>query len=319
MMTIAPLSGWMLDQIVRLDSLKAGFAGYMLRASAERRQVVAAFLAAVELDDDAAIEAAEFLTEGGHRAILHLAYNAVPAGFRSALRKSGTQPFDAEYYPRLFRMLTGDRAHVINAILQSNRMSPERLTIIGNLPPDLCDSRIIDKLKDAAHSADLVLAVELLERRKLCRTAIVDALRRSDKINETIKRWSLRMPFPPGPIPHCAGYTPIIDGAQLHAIALKYRNCVRGYLTATMSGDHAFGELRVGDQDVLISYDRTNGMWIAEGVYSRSNLTVHVEVSRAAFGFAGRHGVPDRQAGNRTDAAVEALRRMSRFYADWDM
>ena len=319
MQNIAPLSGWMLDQIVRLDELKAGFAGYMLRASAERRQVVAAFLATVELDDDAAVEAAEFLSEGGHRAILHLAYDAVPAGFRSALRKSGPQPFDPEFYPRLFRVLTGDRMHIINAIMQSSKMSPERLTIIENLPSDLCDIRIIDKIQDVAHATDLTLAIELLQRRKLCRSAIVEALRRSGKINETIKRWSLRMPFPPGPIPSCIGYTPITDGAQLHAIALKYRNCVRGYLTAAMSGDHAFGELRVGDQDVLISYDRANGMWIAEGVYSRSNLTVHVEVSRAAFNFAGRHGIPDRQTGNRTDAAVEALRRMSRFYADWDV
>ncbi|MET0366275.1 MAG: hypothetical protein ABW169_16650, partial [Sphingobium sp.] len=204
MTTIAPITGWMLDEIVRLDQVRPGFAGAILRASAERRQVVASYLATVQLEDHAAVEAADFLTECGHRTILHLAYDKVPTGLRSALRKSGPQPFEKGYYRRLFDMLNSGQHHIVIAIMHSPELNPEKLAIIADLPSDLCDIRIVDKVKDVAHAGDLVLAMDFLERRKLPRERIVQALRQSVKINDTIKRWSLRMPFPHGPIPPCA-------------------------------------------------------------------------------------------------------------------
>jgi len=318
-MAIAPISGWVLDRIANdLDRARAGFAGFYLRASDERRQVVAAFLSVSPLNEATEKESASLLMEAGHHAILHIAFGTVPTGFRAALGRSGAQAHAATYYRDLFKMLSDGQPHIITAIQRLPALTPERLLVMGELPTDLCDARIVYRIKDAGHASDLILAADLLEKRGVSRHAVVEALCQSVNLNETIKRWSFRMPFPKGPIPACSGYRPITNGVELRKIALKYRNCVRGYLSAAMAGDHAFGEFTANGHDVLISYDRAGGLWIADGVHGRSNLAVHAELSKEAFAFAGRHGIPDRRSSNRTDKAVEALRRLSRFYVDWD-
>ena len=317
MTSIAPLSGWMLDRVVLLlDAASPGFAGHYLRSSNERRQVVAAFLAVTELDAETSGEAAEFLMTADHRSILHLAFGCVPRGFRAALGRSGPQPHDKGYYHQLFDLLATGPRHVIAAILQSAALDPERLAIVTNSPADLCDTRILSKLKDRKHATDVALSIDLLHRRSVDRTAVVEALRRTDKVNETIKRWALRMSFPPGPIPASDGYRPIRSGIELTAIARKYRNCSRTFFASLMTGSHAFGELCHEGEEVLLSFDRIQGVWITDGVYSYRNLAVHAGLSRAAFAFAARHGVPDRKPDN-SDKAVSALRRLARFHGDW--
>lgn len=319
MESIEPISGWMLNRIVALDSVRPGFAGYMLRAGIERRQVVAAFLAATEPTNHANEEVVHILMVGGHSAILRLAYEHVPTGFRSALAKCGAQAHEHEFYPRLWDLLTHGPQHVITAIHRAPKLDPDRLSIITGLPVDLSDSRISVKIKDRAQAADIVLAVDLLERRGLDRAGIIEALRRSTNIGNTIKRWSLRMRFPVGPIRACDGYRPIVNGLDLAATAKRYRNCSRRYFTALLSADHAFGEFRHDEQDVLISYDRSQGYWQVEGVYAHRNNDVRPVVSDAAYSFAARHGVMTRRIVDRSDNAMEALRRLSRYYADWDV
>lgn len=321
MNVIEPLSGWFLSRIVQLDvaSPKSGFAGFMLRASTERRQVVAAFLATAEPTDHGNEEVVRILMKGRHHAILRMAYKHVPAGFRSALAKCGAQTHDREFYPRLWDLLTHGPQHVITAIQRAPMLDPDRLSIITSLPVDLSDSRISAKIKDKAQAADIVLAVDLLERRGLDRTEIVEALRRSTKLSDTIKRWSLRMAFPSGPIRACDGYRPIVDGLDLAATAKRYRNCSRRYFTSLLSAEHAFGEFHHDGQDVLISFDRSQGYWLIEGVYGHRNCNVPAGVSDAAYAFAARSGVMARRIVDRSDNAMEALRRLSRYYADWDI
>lgn len=316
MKTIAPLSGWMLDEIVRLDEVRPGFAGHMLRSSAERRQVTAAFLSVIELDRETSGEAAEFLMTANHRSILHLAFGHVPPGLRAALGRSGPQSHERGYYRQLFDLLSTGPRHVVAAILQCPALNLERLNILTNCPDDLCDTRILSKLNDRKHAADVALSVDLLHRRGVDRPELVEALRRTAKINETIKRWSMRMTLPPGPIPAADGYRPIRSGIELATIARKYRNCSRGFFASLITGSHAFGEFRHEGEEVLLSFDRVQGVWITDGVYSYRNLAVHVGLSRAAFAFAARHGVPDRKPDN-SDRAVSALRRLARYSGDW--
>lgn len=316
MKSIAPVSGWMLDRIALLDEAKPGFAGHYLRASNERRQVAAAFLAAVEPEDDDASEAAEFLIRAGHRAILHRAFGSVPPGLRAALGRSGPQPHEPEYYRHLFYLLSEGARHLVDAIWRSGILNPDRLATITGCPVDLCDARILDKVRDRKHATDVALSVDLLNRRGVDRPRLVEALRRADNINDAIKRWSMCMAFPSGPIPAADGYRPIRNGIELAAIARKYRNCSRGYFSSAMVGGHAFGEFRHDGEKVLISFDKTDGMWIVDGVYGYRNHTVDAGTSRAAFAFAARHGIPDRRP-DRGDKAVEALRRLARFHGDW--
>ncbi|WP_152528109.1 hypothetical protein [Sphingobium lactosutens] len=306
----------MLDRIALLDEAKPGFAGHYLRASDERRQVIAAFLSANKLDRDDAGDTAEFLMRVDHRSILHRAFGRVPPGLRAALRRSGSQPHEPAYYRQLFDLMSHGDRHLIKAIWQSAKLDPERLTIITGVPADLCDSRILTKIKDRKHATDVALSVDLLSRRGVDRAALIDALHQSDGINDAIKHWSMRMSFPPGPIPAAEGYRPIRTGIELAAIARKYRNCSRGYFSSVMVGTHAFGEFRCEGREVLISFDKTDGMWIVDGVYTFRNFDVDAGISRAAYAFAARQGVPDRRP-DRSDKAVEALRRLGRFHGDW--
>lgn len=316
MKSIAPVSGWMLDRIVALDEVMPGFAGYVFRASAERRQVIAAFLSVAKLDGDGAGDTAEFLMRADHRSILHRAFGRVPPGLRAALGRSGSQPHEPAYYRQLFDLMSHGDRYLIKAIWQSAKLDPERLTIITGVPADLCDSRILTKIKDCKHATDVALSVDLLSRRGVDRAALIDALHQSDGINDAIKHWSMRMSFPPGPIPAAEGYRPIGTGIELAAIARKYRNCSRGYFSSVMVGTHAFGEFRCEGREVLISFDKTDGMWIVDGVYTFRNFDVDAGISRAAYAFAARQGVPDRRP-DRSDKAVEALRRLGRFHGDW--
>lgn len=316
--SIAPITGWMLDRIVALDDVMPGFAGYVFRASAERRQVIAAFLSVTKLDGDDAGDSAEFLMRADHRSILHRAFARVPPGLRAALGRSGAQPHNPAYYRELFDLLSGGQHHLIKAIWQSAKLDPDRLAIIADCPSDLCVSRILSKVKDRKHAADVALSVDLLVRRGVDRGALIDALRRADSINDAIKRWSMRMSFPPGPIPTAEGYRPIRSGLELAAIARKFRNCSRGYFSSIMTGGHAFGEFCHDGREVLISFDKADGMWIVDGVYTFRNSDVDAGISRAAFAFAARHGIPDRRP-DRGDKAVEALRRLGRFHGDWGL
>lgn len=316
MKSIAPVSGWMLDRIALLDEAKPGFAGHYLRASDERRQVTAAFLAVAVLDGDDTDEAAEFLIRAGHRTILHRAFGSVPPGLRAALGRSGPQPHEPEYYRHLFDLLSDGARHLIEAIWRSAILNPDRLAIITGCPVDLCDTRILDKVRDRKHATDVALSIDLLNRHGVDRSMLVEALRRADSINDAIKRWSMYMAFPSGPIPAADGYQPVRNGIELSEVARRYRNCVRGYFSSAMTGGHAFGEFRHEGAEVLISFDKTDGMWIADGVYGFRNLAVDAGTSRAAFAFAARHGIPDRRP-DRGDKAVEALRRLARFHGDW--
>ncbi|PBN41656.1 hypothetical protein [Sphingobium sp. D43FB] len=317
--SIEPLSGWLLDRIVVLDEAKPGFAGFMLRTSAERRQVVAAFLAAVDPADDMAEEAAHFLMGCRHHAILQLAFEHVPVGFRAALVRCGAKVHDRDFYIRLWALLTRGPQHIVTAIRHSAKLNPERLAIITGLPADLSDHRISAKIKDKAQADDIVLAVDLLVRRGLDRAAIVEALRQSTKLADTIKRWSLRIAFPRGPISASEHYRPVNNGVELAATAKRYRNCSRRYFTSLLEADHAFGEFQHEEQKVLISFDRSQGFWLVDGVYGYRNGDVPAGVSEAAYAFAARHGVITRRATDRGDKAMEALRRLSRHYMDWDV
>lgn len=319
MMTIAPLTGWMLDEIVRLDEVRPGFAGQMLRASAERRQVVSAFLAVTDHASEAPIDTAAFLSGADHRSILSKAFGRVPHGLRGALNRSGPQPHDPKFYYRLFKHLADSPRHVTTAIARSEKLDQERLAVIEALPSDLCDIRIVARIDDRKKAADVVLAIDLMERRGLCRKTVVEGLLRSSRpVAQAVRRWSLHMRFPPGPIPACQGFRPIKNGIELRRIAKEYRNCGRNYLMPVQSGNHAFGEYSHDGREVLISFGRTNGMWIVDGVYGFRNRDVAPNISAAAYAFSARHGVPAHEIRSRGDEGVEALRRLALRFVDWN-
>lgn len=317
MQSIDTLPGWLLTRIVALDVFRPGTAGCILRASVERRHVIAAFLSATDAIHDSE-EVAHFLVERGHDAILQRAYKYVPVGLRASLGRCGPKVHEPKFYSRLLAMLCDGPAHAISVIRQVDQLTPDLLDIIASLPADLCDVRIVQKLT-REQASDVMLAVDLLDRRGVDRCAVIEALRRSNKVAETIKRWSFRMSFPRGPIAQCTVYQPITNGLELLAASKAYRNCSRRYFTTLLEGGHAFGEFQHDGRRCLISFDKSQGYWLAEGVYVYRNNEVSTNLSEAAYAFAARNGVLTRRMVDRGDRAMDALRRLSRFYADWDV
>lgn len=317
MQSIDPLSGWMLTRVVALDVFRPGTAGCVLRASVERRHVIAAFLYAAHADHESE-EVAQFLGKCSHDAILQRAYKHVPVGFRASLGRCGPKVHEPKFYSRLWAMLCDGPTHAISVIRHADQLTPDLLDIIASLPADLCDVRIVQKLAKE-QASDVMLAVDLLDRRGVDRRAVIEALRRSDKVAETIKRWSFRMPFPRGPIAACSVYQPVTNGLELLAASKAYRNCSRRYFTTLLEGGHAFGEFQHDGRRCLISFDKSQGYWLAEGVYVYRNGEVSAGLSEAAYAFAARRGVLTRRMVDRGDKAMDALRRLSRFYADWDV
>ncbi len=318
-MAIVPLQGWALDRIVQFDEACPGFAGGYLRASPERRQVIAAFMSVVRVGSDKEREAAAMLASADHRTILSHAFPTVPLGLRQALAKSGGQPHAPAYYQDLHQALTSGARHVVTAIMRLTALDQDRLEIIKVLPPDLCDHRIINRIEGSQQATDLLLVASLIDARGGKRTDFIGALLKSKRpLTKVVRHWALQIPFAPHPIPETQGYRPIRDGAELRRTALRYRNCSRRYMTASVSGDSTFAEYTDADgRQALLCLEKQDGAWIVDGVYVRRNRQVPSDLDERVREFAARHGIQERRSVECKDEATAALKRFTRSIYDW--
>lgn len=320
MTAITPITGWTLDVIVAYDEVCPGLAGHYLRASDERRQVIAAFLSNIDPDRDCQNAIGEYLSRADHRSILTRAFRHIPEGFRRALAKSGPQPHDAAYYRDLYDALSHGLSHVVTAIMRVTRLNVERLEIIKTLPSDLCDSRIIERVKDVEQAHDLIAVLDLFEERAGNRKRLVGALLASRGPLETvIRRWCRRIEYLDHPIAECVGYLPIRDGVALHEAARRYQNCSRNYSVAGLTGENAFGEfIALDGRRALLCFDKSEGAWTLEGVYARRNREVPADLAAQAREFVRDHGIRDRwNSSGSGDDIGRALRRLIQPYSQW--
>ena len=133
-----------------------------------------------------------------------------------------------------------------------------------------------------------------------------------------MQRWTLRLPFPNGPIPAQRGFRPIKDGIELREAALRYRNCSRHYLLGSLTGDSAFAEYCHDDGRLaLIRFERRDGIWFLDGAYVARNRTVPGDIKEAVHLLAGRYGIVEHRAKSSRDDEMAALRRFSRSIFDW--
>lgn len=318
-MKITSIDGWVLDTITAYDSAYPGFAGGYLRASDERRQVIAAFLAVTQVDLEERGEAAVFLATADHQTILALAFGRRVAGLRRALAKSGAKPHDAEYYRALADAFVRSPAHVVTALKRAVKLSPKWLEIITALPMDLCDSRIICRIEGREQASDLARVVDHMEHAGIDRSKLVAALLESKApLTTVVQRWSLRMPFGPGPISMTASYRPIHNGQELRSIALRYQNCSRRYLIDVLAGESAFGEFTALDgRQVLVCFNRQDGEWCLDAAYARRNRQVSDDLNCAVREFVQGHGVLAQRPSRERDENISALRRFNRSVFTW--
>ena len=320
MPTTPALEGWMLDTIVAHDVYHPGFAGHYMRASDERRQIMAAFFAVASHNNAASNNSASFLTHASHQNILRCAFECVPPGLRGALGKSGSQPHEPAYYHDLCEALAFGFRHVVTTIMHVTILNPERLAIIKALPLDLCDSRIVERIDSIKQARDLIAVVDFFEARAGNRARLITALLESRAPLETIiRRWSRQIEYVDHPIHECVGYRPIRTGLDLHEAARRYQNCGRNYSVASLVGENAFGEFVALDgRRVLLCFDRSEGEWALEGVYGRRNRPVADDLEAQARGFVRLQGIRDRWQSDRSEDDISrALRRMIQPYSQW--
>lgn len=306
MTDIEPVTGWSLSYIVELDTHRSGTAGAFLRASAERRQVIAAFLASKPLPSCAreAAALAEFISTATHRDILSEAFPTVPYGLRGALARSGPQPHPPSFYRLLYRLLTSptDTAGVIN---QLEELNPRRLMIAQRLPFDIRLPNVVQLIANPRQAADVVKLVDLFSSNGIDRASLAEALRRVSTRKQMMHlwdRWSQKLLFPPHPVPPSQHYTPISSGAELRRIALKYRNCARHYLVEVMETDAAFAEFGCAGGEAVVHLKRRKHNWTLNGLFGKRNEAVPPVVRTPVTNYLQEHGV---QTSNAEDAESE--------------
>ncbi len=315
-MTIAPLRGWLLEAVAELDSHFSGVAGHAIRASSERRQVIAALLSRTAPSDFSS-ELGEFLTLASHDCLLRRAFNRSIPGLRSALsRTEHVQP------PRFYGYLAGilvapSRQSSAKIVLRLARISAKRLAILRVLPHDLRLTPLIDCIKDVQQARDIAAVVEKFSANGLSREAMARALRSvstTTRLTDFMRRWSLKLSLPDHPIPASQQYRPIVSGKHLADTALRYRNCMRRYLTSALDRKSAFAEFVHDEEAAVVHLVYRGEHWWFDEVYGLGNGLLGSAARESLMRYLAHRGVTSREYRGPSGSPWIALRRLSNEY-----
>lgn len=311
---VQPVSGWVLNLITYLDVHCPGLAGSFLRASPERRQVIASLLAITDIPKDAAgaKELGDFAMRADHRSIIVRAFGSVPVGLRGALARSGHQPHARDFYRTLHKTLSQDD-RLAQAIRRLNKVDANRLRVARLLPEHVLTPSLISIIVSPAMARDVTTMILLLEDKGIDRKALAPALASLTSVEQFPsfwERWASKVAFPPHPVPQSARYLPIMDGAALSSLAKRYSNCARTYLEKALRGEAAFGEYAHPLGSAVVHLVRKGDEWVLEGLFGPSNRTAPPHVRDAAVRHLRVHGIVDK-FGRRTGLDWSALRRLT--------
>jgi hypothetical protein len=317
MKDIEPVSGWSLAYIAALDLHAPGAAGAFLRASDERRQVIAALFASKPFPrcGREAAALAEFVGTAKHAEILSAAFPTVPSGLRGALARSGPQPHSPSFY-RLLRKVLSSPEHkaAAKAVNQLDRVDLERLLTARRLPDDICTAKIVKVVARPSIAVDVAALIELFSQHGVHRPSLAEAICRvsnSKQLSELWDRWSQKLVFPAHPVPASEHYVPITIGFELRRIALRYRNCARHYFTKIMEGEAAFAEFRWTNKNAVIYLKRRGADWMLDGLFGKGNEMVPRDLQSSAEDYLRKCGVVTRPPSNRNDGEWSVLSRLS--------
>lgn len=316
-MTIVPIGGWALQRLVELDEVYPGVAGHMLRASPERRQVLAAFFATArphcEFTSDG--EIGSFLIEASHDAILHAAFGTVPIGLRAALGRAGPIPHPRRFYRYLYALMSPGRQAIGKIVSRLPTVDLERLRVLRLLPSDMRHDNIIANIGGVADALDLRAFVSLLTDYDVDRSALIDAFASAsskDALTNLARRWALKARLPKHPVPASNTYRPITNGDELRRVALRHRNCMRMYLVNILERRSAFALFQHDDQEVVVHLLATEGGWELDRFYNRSG-PISSATRKNAEGHLRQHGVRF-QSRSTTTRPLDPIRRMTAQY-----
>lgn len=325
MTKVDPVRGWALDRIVDLDRHFPGVAGSFLRASPERRQIVASLLAAersgvssAPIHGMADLERAHIIANADHRTILIAGYGSPPAGMRGALSRAGAQPHAPRFYSYLYHLLAAPTCRSLaSTIAQIPRLNMVTLKIARRLPLDLQSPTLISMIEDVETAKDIATLTALMTANGIEREALTDALRRvrtRRQLADLWKRWGLKTVFPTQPVVASPVVLPVTSAVELRRIGLKYHNCVERYLSEVLEGRAAFCEFMGHGHSLVIHLRKVGGRWVIDDVHASHNGPVRRDARAAATQHFAELGIFERTRRRPMQGDWAAMRRLTTYY-----
>lgn len=288
------LKGWLLRAAADLDQLCPGVAGHLIRASLERRQIIASLLS-VSPPQSFGPDLGEFVQRAGHNEVIEAAFGLVPSGYRRAMARCGQNTQPRRFYGYLARLLSStDRTEMAQTVRRLPRVTWPRLKILRALPRDLQHPSLIDVMTNPTQARDLAAVVQLLSNHGACREEMARALasvRSTDTIASFARRWSMKIAFPPHPIPASDHYHPISSGEELQASARRFRNCSRSHLARILESKSTFAEFRLDVGSAVVHLIQEGGCWLLEDTYGPANERPSAAVEQAVEAYLESYGV----------------------------
>lgn len=317
---------WLLDLVIDgIDQHFRGFAGDLMRASPERLQVCAAYLAAKPPAREAMAEVGEFLSSADHISILSAAYGDVPKGFRRALARIGSTVQDQRCYSLLFETLSRPpSAEVQECVYRMPSIDRQRLIIARLLPPHLARPNVVSAIHSmsATNSVslanDVSTAFELLVERGVDPEALSQAICRVRSERELMNlwsRWITKCECPPAPIADRPDtYVGITSGAALKDASGRFKNCAADrYMLGLIEGTDAFAEFQHDGKLVMVHLRLSEDRWTFEGVFGPRNSRPSSAVREALVEYLKMQGVAI-PGERRRESQWQAIARLSRAH-----
>lgn len=317
-------TNWVLTRIVALDEVRPGLAGQYLRASDERRQVVAAYFASGATVWNSSHCEADLLASGNHDDILSAAYGSVPAGFRASLARAGNRAHPRRFYVYLRTLLASRYAREVLAVLaQQPTLDLTRLRVMRTLPIPIRTPRMVAIHRDIMTARQTASLFRLMVENGVDEMALAQAVRQAQTPGELARcwqRWVEKLNFPEPPIPALGQYRPILTGGDLKAAALIFRNCLRRFLSDALDGRDAFAVFSAPEQDVVVHLRRRDGVWFLDGCHARRNRPVLIDARKAAIDFVRANGILEFERKRSNGGKWEPLREViARWEFDHEM
>lgn len=311
----APLSGWFLVEMMRLEDARPGVLAHATRCPPLWRNAVAAALSAGVLhspegfllrangevgDESTDVQIADSLMMMKHVDILAAAYSDVPPSLPAVLQKIGSSLLNTpDAYRRLFALLTSDepgqkaRARVLKKL--DARLDDELIQTVEILSIGVLSPKTALAVRTATEAHKLNARIPVIQQ--VCSGATFDALRQSIedaphfRASNWVRGWLARADrLPPLGIPldDDPGVVRIVP-ATARAMGREWQNCLAGHAQVMASGTVAY--LAILDLSVLVVLTRTDRGWLWTAQHAKANFPVSADATQRVMDRLKRQGV----------------------------
>lgn len=312
----APLSGWFLVEMMRLEDARPGVLAFATRAPPLWRNAAAAALSSGVLhspesfllqangdvgEESTDIQIADAFMSMKPIGILEAAYSVVPPSLPATLKKIGSSLLNTpDAYGRLYALLTSDepenqaRRRVLEKL--DARLDDELIQVVEVLDLGILSPKTAMAVRTATEAHKINARLPVI---RSCSSATDEALRQSIedaphfRSSNWVRGWSARFDrLPPLGIPldDDPGVERITPAnARAMGGRDRWQNCLAGHANAMATGAAAY--LAISDLNVVVVLTRTDGGWLLNGIHARANMPVSAETAQRVKERLGNQGV----------------------------